>query len=69
MIKNGFKQVELESITVRDSSKAGRLHAASGSELGHHDCAPGVTAPTQNPLGARHQAAARWRNEEGSGVG
>ena len=49
--------------------EAGRLRAASGSELGHHDCAPGVTAPTQNPLGARHQAAARWRNEEGHGVG
>ena len=38
-------------------------------ELGQHDCAPGVTASTQNPLGARHQAAARWRNEEGRGVG
>ena len=43
--------------------EAGRLHAASEYELGQHDCAPGVTASTQNPLGARHQAAARWRNE------
>ena len=28
-----------------------------------------MACPTQNPLGARHQAAARWRNEEGQGVG
>ena len=28
-----------------------------------------MAGPTQNPLGARHQAAARWRNEEGQGVG
>ena len=49
--------------------EAGSLHAASGSELGHHNCAPGLTCPIQNPLGARHQASPRWRNEEGSGEG
>ena len=28
-----------------------------------------MAGPTQNPLGARHQAATRWRSEEGQSVG
>ena len=38
-------------------------------DLVRQNCAPRMTDPAQNPLGARQQAAARWRNEDGRGVG
>ena len=38
-------------------------------DLGRQNCAPRMTDPAQNRLGARQQAAARWRNEDGWGVG
>ena len=38
-------------------------------DLVRQNCAPRMTDPAQNRLGARQQAAARWRNEDGRGVG
>ena len=38
-------------------------------DLVRQNCAPRMTDPAQNRLGARQQAAARWRNEDGWGVG